>query len=144
VLAVKDPENSAYYLANLNKFIAEIRKLDAYMAAGAAKFRVKEVVTFHPSWVYFERRYGLKEAAVIETTPGREPSPRELVEIVDKIKKYRLKTIFAETTLPRKAADVIAREAGVKVLVLNPEGGEGESYAGFMKNNFSIMKEAMQ
>lgn len=143
-LAAKDPKNSAYYLDNLNKFTGEIRKLDIDMAAGAAKFRIKEVVSFHPAWVYFERRYGLKEAAVIETTPGREPSPRELIAIVDKIKKYGIKTIFAETTLPRKAADVIAREAGVNVLVLNPEGGDGESYTEFMMNNFNIMKEAMQ
>ena len=64
--------------------------------------------------------------------------------IIEKVKKYRIRAIFAETTLPRKAADVIAKEAGVKVLLLNPEGGENESYIDFMRNNFATMKEAMQ
>lgn len=139
-----DPADSSYFKNNYKKFSKELDKLDAYIKVETGKFRVKELVSFHPAWVYFEKRYGLKEIAVIETVPGRQPSPKELQEIVVQIKKYSIKTIFAEIQLPRKSADVIAKEAGVTVLILNPLGDIGEDYATFMKNNFKIITEAMK
>lgn len=143
-LAGLSPGDRDYFRANYEKFSAGINKLNSYISGEAKKFKIRELVSFHPAWVYFESRYGLKEIAVIEVVPGREPTPKELINIVGQVKKYGIKTIFAETTLPRKAADVIAQEAGVKVLLLDPEGGDGEDYITFMKKNFDIMKEGME
>jgi zinc transport system substrate-binding protein len=143
-LAAADPANKGLYERNYKKFAAELDALDRMLAAETGKFRIKELVSFHPSWFYFEKRYGLTEAASIEAVPGREPSAREIQGIIELVKKYGIKAVFAESTLPRKAADVIAAEAGVKVAVLSPEGGAGEDYITFMKNNFQIMQEAMK
>ena len=143
-MAKLDPADAAYFRANYFKFSAGLDKLDSYFRVETKKFRVKELVSFHPAWTYFEARYGLKEIAVIEAVPGKEPSPKELQNIIEEVKKYSIKTIFAETYLSRKAADVIAKEAGVNVLILNPEGGEGEDYITFMKKNFDVIKEAME
>ena len=57
---------------------------------------------------------------------------------------YGIKTIFAEPQLPRKAADVIAREAKVKVLIIDPNGQLDGDYIGFMKKNFEVIKEGMK
>jgi len=143
-LAKLSPENRDYFRGNFEKFSGVLDKLDSYITGEVKKFKIKELVSFHPAWVYFESRYGLKEIAVIEVVPGREPTPKELMKIVAQVKKYGIKTIFAETTLPRKAADVIAQEAGAKVLLLDPEGGAGEDYITFMRRNFDVIKEAMK
>jgi zinc transport system substrate-binding protein len=144
VLAAVDPLNKEVYKKNYEKFAAGLDGLDRAIAAEIVKFRIKELVSFHPSWFYFEKRYGLKEIASIEAIPGREPSAREIQGIIGLVKKYGIKAVFAENTLPRKAADVIAAEAGVKVMVLSPEGGAGDDYITFMKKNFQIMEEAMK
>jgi len=144
VLAAADPANKEVYKKNYEKFAAELDALDRMIAAETKKFRIKELVSFHPSWFYFEKRYGLKEIASIEAVPGREPSAREIQGIIGLVKKHGIKAVFAENTLPRKAADVIASEAGVKVMVLSPEGGAGDDYISFIKKNFQIMEEAMK
>jgi len=144
VLSKLDPADSAYFTANYKKFGVELDRLDRYFSAETKKFTLKEVISFHPAWVYFEARYGLKEAGVIEAVPGREPTPRDLEIIIAKIKEYGIRTIFAEPQLPRKAADVIAKEAGVNVLIIDPNGAADGDYIGFMKKNFEIIKEAMK
>ncbi len=143
-LGAADTVNREYYRKNYREFAKEIGALDKYLSAEIKKFRIKELVSFHPAWAYFEARYGLREIAVIEAVPGRMPSPKELQAIVAKIKKTGIKTIFAEPQLPRKAADVIAKEAGVSVLILDPLGKPGVPYADFIKGNFEIIKEVMQ
>jgi zinc transport system substrate-binding protein len=143
-LASADPANSGYYKKSYERFAAGLDALDRMLAAETKKFRIKELVSFHPSWFYFEKRYGLREAASIEAVPGREPSAKEIQGIIGLVKKTGIKAVFAENTLPRKAADVIAKEAGVKVMVLSPEGGAGDDYITFMKKNFQVMEEAMK
>jgi zinc transport system substrate-binding protein len=143
-LVSADPANAVSYKKNLSVFSKALEALDKETAANVKKFRIKELVSFHPSWYYFLKRYGLKEVASIEAVPGREPSAKEIKGIIELVKKYKIKAVFAETTLPRKAADVIASEAGVKVLILNPEGGEGDDYVSFIRKNIVIMEEAMK
>ena len=143
-LSRMDPANASYYKANYAKFSAQLDALDKYFSEETAKFAVKEVISFHPAWIYFETRYGLKEAGVIEAVPGREPTPKDLESIIAAIKLYGIKTIFAEPQLPRKAADVIAKEAKVKVAIIDPNGMPDGDYIGFMKKNFEIIKKAMK
>jgi zinc transport system substrate-binding protein len=146
-LILKDPADRDYFTANTRVFEYKLKNMSASIAKEVKKFRIKELVSFHPAWVYFEKRYGLKEVGVIELTPGMEPSLEEIENIVKQIKKYRINTIFAEPQLPRKAADVIAAEAGIKVLILDPLGLPSDTpdgYINFIENNFKIMKEAME
>jgi ABC-type Zn uptake system ZnuABC Zn-binding protein ZnuA len=146
-LISKDAADRDYFISNTHVLVDKLKKLDSFITKETKKFRLKELVSFHPAWVYFEERYGLKEVGVIELTPGRQPSPKEIEGIVIQIKKYNIRTIFAEPQLPRKSADVIAAEAGIRVLILDPLGEPDETpdgYIKFIKNNFDIMKEAME
>jgi ABC-type Zn2+ transport system substrate-binding protein/surface adhesin len=46
--------------------------------------------------VYCARRYGLEQAAVIEHSPGREPSPAEMAQVIETARRIEAKAIFAE------------------------------------------------
>lgn len=143
-LSEQDPADAEYFAANYKNFALKLDGLDKYFSIETKKFTLKEIISFHPAWIYFETRYGLKEAGVIEAVPGKEPTPRDLENIITQIKKYGIRTIFAEPQLPRKAADVIAKEAGVNVLIIDPNGAADGDYIGFMRKNFEIIKEAMK
>lgn len=143
-LSGKDPSNAAYYAANLKKFEKETTVLDADVKKETAALTKKDFVAFHPSWVYFAEHYGLNQAAVIQSTPGKNPTPKEMAQVVDEIKKLGIGAVFAEPQLPKKAAEVIAKEAGVKVLVLDPYGTAGEEYTEFIKRNFEIIKQTLK
>jgi zinc transport system substrate-binding protein len=113
-----------------------------------ANFKIKKYVSFHASWVYFARRYGLESAGVIEAAPGRNPTPIQIKNIVATIKKYHIRAVFAEPQLNPRAAEVIAREAEVNVLLLDPLGGPNlkgrNTYIDLMKYNLNVMQEAMK
>jgi zinc transport system substrate-binding protein len=142
-----DSVHKLYYEKNESEYLADLDRLHQEILATTQKFVIKEYVAFHPSFSYFSRRYGLKEVGVIEESPGREPTPKHLEETVKAIKGCRIKAVFAEPQLNPKAAEVIAEEAGVKVLILDPLGGPnttyGSSYLDLMRHNLKVMQQAM-
>lgn len=145
-LGEADVQGAGAYRRRSAEYIAKLQNLDAEIRQTVSAFSIKSFVSFHPAWDYFAARYGLKSVGVIEESPGKEPSPRKLQAIVKAIKDHRIRAVFAEPQLNPKAAEVIAQEAGVKVIMLDPEGGlpGRETYLGLMKYNLERMKEAMQ
>ena len=147
-LSIADPAHDFEYENRAKAYLGRLDALDRMIADTVVQFKGREVISFHASWDYFAARYGLILAGVIEKTPGRNPTPREIAGIVSSIKSYQIRAVFAEPQFSPKVADVIAREAGVKVLILDPLGGETlagrDTYIGLMTYNLQIMKEAMQ
>ena len=118
-----DPGHQAQYEANLKSYLAALDELDREIQQHAQTWRLRDFVSFHPSFSYFARRYNLHEVGTIEAAPGREPTPRHLQNLVAAIRGYGIKVVFAEPQLNPRVAEVIAQEAGVKVLKLDPMGG---------------------
>jgi zinc transport system substrate-binding protein len=142
-----DPAHKNMYEVNLALYLGKLQTLDNNIKTVVATFRRRDYVTFHPAYAYFSRRYGLREVGVIEAAPGREPSPGHLQRIIAAIKKTGVKAVFAEPQLSSRVAEVIAQEAGVKVLILDPLGGRppyGSSYLKLMRHNLAVLAEAMQ
>ncbi len=146
-MAQADPGSAKGYLKNAEVYKEKLKALDAAIEAAVAEFKKKEFVAFHSAWVYFARRYGLRQAAVIEPFPGKEPSPRHLAGVVKEARRIGAKAIFAEPQLNPKAAQVIAKEVGIKVLYLDPIGGPNlpgrSNYLELMRYNLSIFEEAL-
>lgn len=142
-----DPSGAGTYRGNAERYKEKLKSLDAEIRTAVAGFKRREFVAFHSAWVYFARRYGLRQAAVIEPFPGKEPSPRYLVGVVREARRIGARAIFAEPQLNPKAARVIAGETGMKVLYLDPIGGPDvtgrSSYLELMRYNLSVFREAL-
>lgn len=142
-----DPEHRRQYQANLDRYLGQLEALHREIQQQAGTWRRREFVSLHPSFSYFARRYHLREAGVIEDAPGREPTPRHLQELVAAIRRCGMGAVFAEPQLSPRTAEVLAREAGVKVLVLDPVGGRppyGSDYLELMRHNLAVMGQAFQ
>jgi len=145
VLSEADASNSALYKKNAEKYIAEIKSLQKEMHTALAKYKGKQIVTFHEAFPYFAKEFSFEIASVIEREPGSEPSAKELAETVKIIKKSKVKSIFAEPQYPKSAAQTIAKETGVNLFVLDPAvtGPEdNKAYINIMKQNLSVLKKA--
>ncbi len=140
-----DPADSSYFAQRASSYIAVLTALDKQIAETVKTFRTREYVTFHPAWNYFSRRYGLTVAGVIEEGPGKEPTVRHIDRILREIRRLKIRVVFAETQFSPRMAEAIAREAGGRVLMLDPIGGQKErvSYIGMMRYNLALMKKAM-
>ncbi len=147
-LVILDPEGTIYYQKMTTDYLQELDRLDAEIKKTVAAFRVREYITFHPAWAYFGLRYGIKEAGVIEETPGREPTPKQVKAIIDNIRKSGIKAVFAEPQFSSRTAEAIAENTGAKVLFLdpigNPEIPDRNTYLNLMRYNLKVMKEAME
>jgi zinc transport system substrate-binding protein len=141
------PEHAQDLRQHLDRYLEKLNVLDETIQETVKQFQNKEFVAFHPAWSYFARRYGLVEVAVIQASPGREPTPKDLQKIIQTIEDYGIKAVFAEPQLNPSAASTIASEAGVKVLLLDPLGGSDlpgrDSYINLLDYNLEIMREAM-
>ena len=77
-----------------------------------------------------------------------ELSGRDIRDLVARIKATGVTAVFAETSLPPRAAETIAREAGVKVVTgddalygdsLGPPGSDGASYDMMIRHNIRTL-----
>lgn len=141
-----DPAHADDYRANAKKYIAELWELDQEIANEVATWSHRQFIAFHPAWAYFARRYGLEQAAVIERSPGREPSPAEVAQIVQTARRIEAKAIFAEPQFSAKAAQTIAEESGAQVLFLDPLGSslDDPSYLSLMRYNLAQMAQVLR
>jgi zinc transport system substrate-binding protein len=142
-----DPAHRTQYEANLKEYLVALAALEQEIQQRARTWRLRDYVTFHPAFAYFARRYDLHEVGTIEAAPGREPTPRHLKDLVAAIRRYGIKVVFAEPQLSPRVAEVIAREAGVKVLMLDPMGGAppyGSDYLKLMRHNLAALDEALR
>lgn len=147
-LSQTDPQNQNHYRERLNKTRQDLAALHQEIQALTRQFTIREFISFHAGWTYFARRYNLKEAGVIETSPGKEPTAKELAAIIATAKKAKVRAIFAEPQFSPKAAEAIAQECRVQVLFLDYLGGPGikerEDYFSILRYNIKVMSQAMK
>lgn len=144
-LAEADEKNSPVYHRNANLYIQKLKTLDAEIQSRVAKFSSRKFISYHGGFAYFVRRYGLEEAAVIERSPGRQPSPTDVQEIIKIAKKVKARAIFAEPQFPAQTAEVIASECGAQVIFLNPLGQPPDyKYITTMKYNIAQLELALK
>ncbi|WP_415716728.1 metal ABC transporter solute-binding protein, Zn/Mn family [Maridesulfovibrio sp.] len=119
-LGKADPANSATYEANLEKFLMELDKLNTDITAILADVpsNQRSFLVFHPSWGYFAQRYGLTQLPI--ESQGREPSPKELAEIIKEAKTKDIKVIFVQPQISQRTAKAIASQIGGSVEQLDP------------------------
>ena len=117
-LSSAEPDNEDFYGVNARDYIAELSKLDGDLRRQLEPARGKTFFVFHPAWGYFASDYGLKEETI--QAGGKEPTVRQLADLVKKGRELGVKTIFISPQFSKKSTEVIAREIGAKVMEVDP------------------------
>lgn len=109
----------------------------------------RTMIVYHNAWEYFDRRFGLKTIGVIETSPGRDPSPRDIARLIDLAKQYHVRAVFAEPEYNPKLAQTLARSAGIKTVVALYDDSVGtdprvSSYVGMIDYDADVIVNALK
>jgi zinc transport system substrate-binding protein len=141
-----DPEGAPAYQQRRAQFEREMTALDEQIRARAERWTKRTIVTFHGSMGYYADRYRLTIAAVIEPFPGREPTARYLREVLEAIQRAQPAALFYEPQLDRHPAQVIADQARLPLLELDPIGGTPgrDSYERLMLSNTDSFERALR
>jgi len=125
-LVKADPAGETLYRRREAVYFVRLDSLKSAIAAELSGLSDKRLISFHDAWPYFARRFGLDIVATVEPIPGQEPSAREMARLVDLIRQQHVKVVTSEPQMPSSLPDMLAKETGVKVVVLNPlEAGGG-------------------
>lgn len=141
-LSELDPENTEYYSNNLAAFLFDADKTDNAVKEILSVVKGKKIITFHDAWNYFADEYGLEIVAVYQPSPGKEPSPGDIRDLIDTAKKFGIKVFFSEEQYSPAPLMAIGKEEGITVLSLNPLGKSGY-YLDSLVENAKKIKNAL-
>ena len=145
-LSGASPENAGRFRANADAYARRLAAIEAEFGAAAGGFRRRNIVTFHNVFGYLARDYGLAVVGEVESAPGQEPSAGEIRKLARVIREKKVPALFAEPQVPPKVAEMVAREAGVPIRVLDPVATGSMAPAAYeeaMRRNLATLKEAL-
>jgi zinc/manganese transport system substrate-binding protein len=116
------PQHQQTFEKNLKTYLVELDSWIARWQKAATTLRGVKYVEYHPEWVYFANRFGLKRVGSVEIKPGIEPTPNHLVNLVQQIKQQKAQVLLYGAQNPR-IPQQIGGETGIKVLRLYTSGG---------------------
>ncbi len=125
-----DPAHAADFRTRAEAFVANCAAQHAAAVARLAALPAREILTYHPSWVYLATSTGLAVAATVEPVPGIPPTGAHLQKLVDLVKSHHPAVLLQEPYFPDDAAAFLARETGLRTVKMSPscEGVTADSY----------------
>jgi len=151
-LIALDPDNKEFYSKRAELYLARLEQLDKSIqeAVNTVPPENRKLLTYHDSWAYFARRYGMTVIGAIQPSSFSEPSPREVARIIDQLKAEKVPAIFGSEVFLSKVLEQIGREAKVQyVYTLRDDDLPGpidsleHTYLGMMIEDIKTMVKAL-
>jgi manganese/iron transport system substrate-binding protein len=147
-----DPKNKNSYETNSAQFIKKLEALDQAIkdAIQTIPPGQRRLLTYHDSWPYFARRYEFQVIGAVQPSDFADPSPREVIRLIEQIRKEKVPAVFGSEVFPSPVLAQIAREAKSRYIdklrddeLPGKPGDPQHSYIGMMVENMTIMFEAL-
>jgi ABC-type Zn uptake system ZnuABC Zn-binding protein ZnuA len=151
-LARLDPKNKAVYEQNAAQYLKKLEALDRAIkeALQTIPQNNRRLLTYHDSWPYFARRYGFQVIGAVQPSDFADPSPKEVVRLIEQIRKEKVPAVFGSEVFPSPVLEQIAREGKSRYIdklrddeLPGKPGDPRHSYIGMMVENMTIMFEAL-
>lgn len=143
-LCAENPENTAKYTDNAEKYMAKLNKLkqNAYIAKEGTT-----VVSCNESLAYLLNDANIKFIEVYSDHEQSALSSEKLSGVIDEMKQKNVKVIFIAKGDNKKTAELIAQETGAKIYELDAHiTGEAskDAYINAMTSNYNILKDCLE
>lgn len=141
-----DRAHRGEYLQNQARYIIELESLEAELKKRVRRLPNRNIVTHHPAWPYYARRFGFAIKGDILTQVGTEPSAKHLGELIKMMKREKVRVIVSEPQLSPKVPQTLSLETGAKVVVLSPLPGAlpgTDSYIDLIRYNTETLIKAL-
>ena len=142
-----DPSHKTQYQTNLDQYIKRLDQALRQLQLQVASVQDRRIVTYHPAWPYFARRFGFRVEDAIIGQIGAEPTTAHLARLAQRIKRENIKVIVSEPQLNQKLALALARDTGARLVVLSalPGAIEGTgTYLDMLAYDVSTLIDALR
>jgi zinc transport system substrate-binding protein len=152
-LVKKDSQTKDFYLKNAADYNAKLSELDSEYRTSLAGCKNHTVIYGgHFAFGYMAKRYNLTFISAYKGfTPDSEPTPKNLAELIDKVKRLDVKYIYYEELISPKVAETLSEETGAQLLPLNgahnvskTDLAGGVGFISIMKKNLESLKTGLE
>jgi zinc transport system substrate-binding protein len=151
-LIAKDPANKDFYSTNARAYQEQLRKLDEDYKSGLSNCGTRVFLHGgHFAFGYLARRYRLSYHSAQAINPDSEPTPAKIAELIREMRSNGLKYVYCEELLSPATAEMIARETGATVLLLNgahniskEDFDKKVSFISLMRQNLVNLRKGLQ
>jgi zinc transport system substrate-binding protein len=147
VLSEVRPDLAAEFAARADDLELDLAALDAQFREGLASCESRVFVTTHDAFGHLAERYDLEQVPISGLEPEAQPSPARLRDVAAAVEDEDVTTIFYETLVSPKVAEVLADDLGVRTAVLDPVEGlvdDDEDYLSVMRANLEALRAALR
>lgn len=122
VLSDVYPEHKNVFQQRKEQLIVDLKKLDREIELTLKPLKYRTIMVSHPAYAYFARDYNLEQLPI--EYEGKDPSPRQLTNILQEARQKGIKTIFIQNQYSSKGASLLAKELQAKIVELDPYSGD--------------------
>jgi ABC-type Zn uptake system ZnuABC Zn-binding protein ZnuA len=148
-----EPNNAEIYSSNTKNITNELSQLDGWIKSTIATIPAnqRKLVTTHNGLSYYAKAYNIPLVGALEGLSAEEkPTATRVKNLFTSIKRAKVSTIFAETTIKPNLIESVARDANVKVSErelyvdgLGEPGSEGDTYQKMIVANTRTIVEGL-
>jgi zinc transport system substrate-binding protein len=150
--AKKVPGKREVFAANAAAYKKRLLELDARFDSGLSVCATRKLIHGgHFAFAYLADRYNLEYLSAYGVSADSEPSPRKIMELVDTVRKYNLKSVYYEELLSPGIAKALAGETGAVLLKLHgihnlarQDFESGATYIGLMEQNLAALRKGLE
>lgn len=112
------PAHEELFQKNLSHLLEALDALDRFIHNTLFSLDNRLLMVSHAAYAYFCQDYNLTQLPI--EFEGKDPTPRQLTEVLKKARSAKVKAIFTQPEYSDKAARLIAAEIGAKVISVDP------------------------
>lgn len=112
------PSDSSNFEQNYQSLTVEIDSVESALIELLLPIENRSFMIYHPSLTYFAGEFGFNQLPI--ETEGKEPSPKQLKQLIEKARNEKVKVIFIQREFDTKQAETIAKETGTSLIEIAP------------------------
>lgn len=144
-LVAVDPAGAEQYRQRARELNQQLAVLDQRYRNGLADCDSRVLLHGgHAAFGYLAHRYGLTYQAAAGVTAELEATPQRMAQLVQQVRRYRVKAVFMEQLDSPRVADTLARETGATVRRLHGAHNVGKDERQRGVTFFDLMDENLQ
>src|SRR5205823_5055899 len=124
-----------------------LRNLDDEIGRATMALPNKRMLTFHDSFPYFAAHYEFEIVGVVETFPGKEPTPRYIQKLRELIASKNVRVLFSEAQYSPQILRSLSEDLKLPIVVIDPmETGDpsADFYERVMHENLKSLTGALK
>ncbi len=156
-LIEKYPQNTAYFKKNTAAYLQKLKQLDQEVKQQLQTIPKAQrvLITAHDAFGYFGKAYQVEVKALQGISTLSEFGLKDIKELVDFIVKRKIKSVFVETSIPKKSLEAVVsacQEKGHNLKIggtlysdaMGKEGTPEGTYIGMIRANVNTILKGLK